>query len=112
MCSLASLINQASFKAALHFDSEYVNEQIICAVISILRKNVGLALGKYDCFILKQGILFGSQGMDVAYTLLIKQHIQKKCRVLLSSQMMKAKSRINSAPLTRCQTIRVCVFSP
>lgn len=90
MCSLVSLINQASFKVALQFYTEDVNEQIKCAVISILRKNVGLALGKYDCFILKQSILFGSQGMDVAYTLLIKQRIQKKHRVLLSSTMMKA----------------------
>lgn len=52
-----------------------------CVGIFILRTNVGLALGKYDCFILK----FGSQRMDVAYTLLIKQGIQKKHRVSLSS---------------------------
>lgn len=52
--------------------------QMVWSVFYILRMNVGLA---YECFILK----FGSQRMDVAYTLLIKHSIQKENKLSLSS---------------------------
>lgn len=112
MCSLASLTNQASFKAALYLHTVYVNEQIKCAVISILRKNVGLALGKYDCFILKQSILFGFAG-DGCRLHIIDQtrHSEKAQGFTFFFKWWKQMSRISSAPLTRCQTMRVCVFS-